>query len=99
MSERPFMCNKLCEVDRVNNGLCDQDCMTESCEMDGDDCLGKTPPKYPGTDGAFMFDSWMGSVMHTHFLLNKWFGPKDRYIAEHGAHLFDRTIINMLHKR
>ncbi|XP_045214375.2 N-acetylglucosamine-1-phosphotransferase subunits alpha/beta-like [Mercenaria mercenaria] len=99
MTERPFMCNKLCNVNSVNNGVCEQNCLTESCEFDGDDCIGKKPPPYPGTDGAFMFDSWMGSIMHTYFLLNKWFGPKDRYVAEHGAHLFDRTIINKLNKR
>lgn len=99
MSERPFMCNKHCEVQQVNNGICDSNCSTESCEWDGEDCVGKTVTPYNGTDKDFMFDSWMGSIMHTYFLLNKHFGPRDRYIAEHGAHLFDKTIINKLYTR
>lgn len=99
MAERPYRCNKHCNVVMVNNGICDKNCSTASCEWDGDDCIGQKVPPYTDTDKDFMFDSWMGSVMHTYFILNKHYGPKDRYIAEHGAHLFDKSIIYKLNKR
>ncbi|XP_060587962.1 N-acetylglucosamine-1-phosphotransferase subunits alpha/beta-like isoform X2 [Ruditapes philippinarum] len=96
MHEKLERCNKLCASNNVSNGVCEPECNTASCEWDGDDCAGKKVPTYTENDRFFMFDSWMGSMMHAHFLFNKVFGPANRYIPEHGPHMFNRDILRLL---
>ena len=79
----------------MNNGICEVNCTSPSCEFDGDDCKGvENLPLYAESDKDFMYDSWGGSLRHTHFLLNKAFGPQDRYIPEHAAHIFDKDVLS-----
>ncbi|XP_053380969.1 N-acetylglucosamine-1-phosphotransferase subunits alpha/beta-like [Mercenaria mercenaria] len=93
IQERLEHCNALCPANNVNNGICEVNCTTASCEFDGDDCKRfKELPAYPGTDKDFLYDSWSGSLRHTHFILNKAFGPRDRYIPEHAAILIDKDL-------
>ncbi|XP_060603821.1 N-acetylglucosamine-1-phosphotransferase subunits alpha/beta-like [Ruditapes philippinarum] len=97
IEERLEHCNKVCASNSVNNGICEANCTSPSCEFDGDDCKGiANIPLYMGSDKEFMYDSWGGSLRHTHFLLNKMFGPKDRYIPEHAAHMFDKDVLSKL---
>ncbi|XP_045214373.2 N-acetylglucosamine-1-phosphotransferase subunits alpha/beta-like [Mercenaria mercenaria] len=92
-------CNKKCPPERVNNRKCDQICYTESCEWDGDDCIGKDVDPYSKSDQNFMFDAWKGSILHTYFLFNKAFGPRSRQIPNSGPHLFDKDILRQLNER
>lgn len=96
MREKLERCNKLCGSNNVNNGICEANCSTASCEWDGEDCKGKKVGHYTENDANFMFDSWIGSMMHTHFLFNKAFGPENRYIPEHGPHLMNKNIIRQI---
>ncbi|XP_045214372.2 exopolysaccharide phosphotransferase cps2G-like isoform X2 [Mercenaria mercenaria] len=96
MHEKLERCNKLCASNNVSNGVCEPECNTASCEWDGDDCIGQKVLTYTENDRFFMFDSWTGSMMHSHFLFNKAFGPANRYIPEHGPHMFHKDILRLL---
>ena len=99
MHEKLERCNKLCASNNVSNGYCEPECNTASCEFDGTDCVGQKVPVYTENDRFFMFDSWMGSMLHVHFLFNKAFGPANRYIPEHGPHMFNRELLRLLQFR
>ncbi|XP_060595342.1 uncharacterized protein LOC132749550 [Ruditapes philippinarum] len=92
-------CNKLCRMTSVNNGICEQNCATASCEFDGEDCIIVEPlPDYIEPD-KIPINSWQASLRHTGFIFNKVLGPKDMIMPIPGPYMLDRDIVSGMTNR
>jgi hypothetical protein len=83
----------------VNNGICEQNCATASCEFDGEDCIIVEPlPDYIEPD-KIPINSWQASLRHTGFIFNKVLGPKDMIMPIPGPYMLDRDIVSGMTNR
>jgi hypothetical protein len=83
----------------VNNGICEKNCETASCEFDGEDCMNvEQLPDYIEPDRN-LIDSTQVSLRHTGFIFNKVFGPKDMVMPIPGPYMLDRDIVSGMMNR